>query len=726
MADLRWFDLSLPRDMELTSVVAVLRPLATRPRVGLTATTPLVVLEAWGTGGHVCWRLGLDGRIARSLPGQIMAHLPRLGVEPMTTPRPTVTVAADLRMYGMTRPLRTDTADAVSAGLLAALGQLGVNEAGVVQWLIGPSRQRQSPPASFDLGEALGLRQERQPDATATREWRDKTAEALFACRGRIGGSGAPARALAIVRRLADALKIANTPHTGLRLGAATKGRAAKLTAPTVPLTWSCLLNTSELAALVGWPITKAVGDELPLVGGHINPAPKSLLVAEDDAPDGERVIGESLHAGQRGQLVTMPVKTSLHHVQVVGPTGSGKSTLLASMILADIAAGRSTLVVEPRGDLINDVLARLPKDRRDRVVVIDPASSERVVGVNVLAGERTHAERRADEIVHLLSELHGGNLGPRSTDVLMHALVTAARLPDGTLCDVPVLLTSPAFRRMALAAVSDPMVLGPWWAGFEALSEPERGRYVAPLMNKLRPITGRDSLRRMLGQAAPRFDVDELFTTPGTVVLANLNRGLLGTPTANLLGALVLSQAWAAIQRRAALPPRRRQAVSIVVDEFQDFLRLPGGVDFGDALAQSRGLGVSWTLAHQHLDQLSSSQQAGVVANARSRVVFRPSPGDAKPLAAAFGGGLAGNDLLRLRAFEACVQLHLDSQPSRPFSVRTRPLPPWTGDPAALRKASVDRYGVDGTELDKAMTERWHNNQSPGRPVGVKRRATK
>jgi hypothetical protein len=416
-----------------------------------------------------------------------------------------------------------------------------------------------------------------------------------------------------------------------------------------------------------------------------------------------------------------MPVATALHHTHVIGPTGSGKSTLLAELVLADIAAGRSALVVEPRGDLVRDILARVPAERRDRVVVIDP-QLERAVGFNVLAGDLADAERRADEIVHLLGELHGGNLGPRSTDILLHAATTAARLPDGTFCDIPALLTNPAFRRKALAKVSDALTLGPWWAGFEARSEAEKAQHVMPLLNKLRPFTSRDVLRRMVGQAEPRFRLDELFMKPGTVVLVNLNRGLLSAPVANLLGALLLSQAWAAIQRRAALPPEKRHPVMAVVDEFQDYLRIVGGVDFGDVLAQSRGLGVSWTLAHQHLDQLSASQQAGVLANARSRVVFRPAPGDAKALAAALGG-LTGDDLLRLRAFEACCSLLVDGQPTRPFSVRTRPLPPWTSNPDDLLRASGERYGVDGAELDAALAKRWQDAGAGEGPVGVKRR---
>src|SRR5262249_10571690 len=50
-----------------------------------------------------------------------------------------------------------------------------------------------------------------------------------------------------------------------------------------------------------------------------------------------------------------------------------GKSTLLAHAILADAKAGRSAVIIDPRGDLIYDLLARLPETATRRVWLIDP-----------------------------------------------------------------------------------------------------------------------------------------------------------------------------------------------------------------------------------------------------------------------------------------------------------------------------------------------------------------
>jgi hypothetical protein len=649
-----------------------------------------------------------------------------MGLTRLSRPkRPALLLGADVRLRGLSSPLRLDTAGAVSAELLDALGSLYAGEAGVVQWLIGPSQPRGSVPTRFNLAESLGMRLPQEPDATAARLWRQKAAEPLFACLGRIGATAVnTGRAYHIIRSLGSALKLASAEHASLHLSKSSAGRARKIAeVARPPLGWGCLLSAAELAAVLGWPVQENVSDALPVIGGHINPAPERLLVSEDDEPSGARVLGESLHPAQRGELVTVPVATNLHHLHLVGPTGSGKSTLLAGLISADTAAGRGVLLIEPKGDLVDDVLARVPANRRDDVVVIDPANAERVVGVNVLAGEPAQAERRADQIVGLLAEMHGANWGPRTADVALHAILTVSRLPDGTLCDVPVLLTNPAFRRSVLARVSDPLVLAPWWAWYDNLSAAERGQVIAPLLNKLRAFLSRDALRRMLGQASPRFNLDDLFTKPGRIVLINLSKGLLGGPTASLLGALLLTQVWAAIQRRTAIPASKRHPVMVVIDEYQDYLHLPG-IDLDDALAQARGLGVGLTLAHQHLDQLSKSQQAAILANARSRVTFRPATGDAKPLAASFGSDVTGDDLLRLKAFEACAQLLIDSRPSAPFSIRTRALPPWTSKPADIRRRSAERWGEDGAAIDSALTERWQGGDAPEAPVGIKRRS--
>ena len=76
---------------------------------------------------------------------------------------------------------------------------------------------------------------------------------------------------------------------------------------------------------------------------------------------------------GDSSRLSISP-QDSLEHTILLGPTGSGKSTAMLSLILADIYAGRSVIVLDPKADLVNSILERIPDGRKDDVVVIDPS----------------------------------------------------------------------------------------------------------------------------------------------------------------------------------------------------------------------------------------------------------------------------------------------------------------------------------------------------------------
>lgn len=78
---------------------------------------------------------------------------------------------------------------------------------------------------------------------------------------------------------------------------------------------------------------------------------------------------------------------------------------------------------------------------------------------------------------------------------------------------------------------------------------------------------------------------------------------------------------------------PQNRRQLSIYVDELADYLRLPG--DVGEILIQARALGVSFTMAHQHLGQMSADLRQAIMANARSRVTFQVANDDARVFAA-------------------------------------------------------------------------------------------
>jgi hypothetical protein len=166
----------------------------------------------------------------------------------------------------------------------------------------------------------------------------------------------------------------------------------------------------------------------------------------------GIRVLGDT-EVGPR-RAVALRVKDGRFHTHVVGATGSGKSTLLANMALADMAAGRGVVLIDPKGDLADDLLARLPEQALRRLVLIDPKETEAPPALNVLDGEPP--EVAVDHVVSVFARIFSAWWGPRTDDVLRSACATLRRLPGATLADVPLLLTDRRFRAPLVSGLSE------------------------------------------------------------------------------------------------------------------------------------------------------------------------------------------------------------------------------------------------------------------------------
>jgi hypothetical protein len=282
-------------------------------------------------------------------------------------------------------------------------------------------------------------------------------------------------------------------------------------------------------------------------------------------------------------------------------------------------------------------------------------------------------------------------------------------------LVDIPLLLTDPNFRRRLVGRVDDPVALGPFWGWFDGLSDAERAAAIGPIQNKLRAFLLSRRLRNVLGQAQPRLDLDRALAER-RILLVPLSKGLLGEEASALIGSLVVTRLWQAVQRRAALPAARRPVTFAYIDEFQEYLRLPLGL--ADALAQARGLGLALTLAHQHLGQLPGEVRDAVLANARSRVIFQLPASDAHTLARELVPHLTASDLGGLGPYEVVVSLSTGSRVAPPATGVTLPPPPPTGQAAAARDASRLRYGIDRRRVEAAIRAR-HEGPRPGGGLG-------
>ena len=474
-------------------------------------------------------------------------------------------------------------------------------------------------------------------------------------------------------------------------------------------------LGAGEIVAMAGWPVGEGA---LPAT-----PSAHPRVLALPSARETQRAFATGV-ADQAGERLGISIGDALYHTVLLGPTGAGKSTALAHLALADIHAGRGVLLIDPKTDLVADILARIPEQRRDDVVVIDPTSS-RPVGINPLTRTQTargaasssgggvsgggaSPELVADTVLATLKGVFAESWGVRVEQVLSAALVTLARTPGATLVDLPLLLTNAAYRQRLIAASgADPLGTGQFWAAYEALSEAQRQQWVGPVLTRLQPFLIRPHLRATLGQAAPSFDLGEVFTRR-RIVLVSLNKGVLGAESARLLGSLLVGQLWPLILARAAVEPSRRHVVSVFIDEVQDYLSLPGSL--ADALAQARSLGAAFHLAHQYRGQLPPALKAGIDANARNKIIFSLSAADAAELARQ-AIDLEAADFQLLPRFGVYARtMHHGRENPWCHAINLPPTPP-TQDVLALRASSQARYGQDAAQVEAALLARLGQN---------------
>ena len=330
-------------------------------------------------------------------------------------------------------------------------------------------------------------------------------------------------------------------------------------------------------------------------------------------------------------------------------------------------------------------------------MVVIDP-SAPSPCGFNPLAfknyGNKTLI---ADAVLAILREIWADSWGVYLQDLLSAALLTLAEIDGATLLWLQPLLTDEKFRRKIVSGVKDKVALLPFWDQFEALSDLQRRQQIVPVLNKLRQFTLRSGLRNVLGQAHPKFSLMDLFTQR-RIMLVPLNRSIVGSESARLLGSLVVGLTWTLALSRANLPPERRHIVNIYIDELQDYLSLP--TDLSDALARARGLGVGMTLTHQYRDQLPPEIRAGVDANCRNKIVFGLNSKDAKDMAA-IAPELTAEDFMTLPRYQIYTSFQQGGRNTGWVMGRTLPPPPALRDPAELYARSMETYGVPAEEVE-------------------------
>ena len=685
-AEFRWNEIVWPRPFEEDAARDLLIHLAAINRSGH------ITFELRAADGQVRYLFGAEKRDIHKLIEVFTTTMPDVRFETVEehVQRKNVTTVRCIKLVRSTLSLKTNNTEAIVRALLAALSQTKHSgDETVVQIILGgaytPSLlpdKLSDPAASWldilrgSVGHASG---------ETRRLMREKAECHGFNCVIRIGAFSADiSRTHGYIRAVYSAMKTAEA--AGARLKLAPDSTEALNSAKR---SWHLPLRLSirELPAFLGWPVGEA--EYSGIAGLH----PRIMLPPKGYYGGRNRNFGITTLGGIP---LGIPARDSLYHTSFLGPTGAGKSNAMLSLIMADINAGRSIFVLDPKSDLVNAVLERVPESRADDVVIIDP-SDRSPVGYNPLNSGKNTA-LTADAILAVFQDLFSDSWGIRTQDILSGTLMTLAKVKGATLIWLPALLTSEVFRRKVLKNISDPVGLDAFWAGFEAMSTAERNQAIAPVMNKIRQFLLRPELRAVLGQAEPKFKMTDIFHKR-RIVLVPLNKGIIGHESAKLMGSLLIGQLWTLALGRAAISPEKRHIVNIYIDEVQDYLRLPG--DLSDALSQARGLGIGLTLANQYRNQLPSNLRFAIDANVHNKIVFGLSASDAREMSTA-APELEPIDFMLLPRYAVYAHLHYNGSNIGWISGRTLPPTPALRTAAKLRARSKAAYGTDAKEVER------------------------
>lgn len=710
--ELIWQQVHWPTPLDERRASGLLRRLAS------DLTRQPVIWEVRVSEGLVSHIVGTPAHQVRALTGAIERLVPGTVTSPGGDARPHVARSARLQVKGQQLNFAADHAPQAARTLLAALVEAHFHEEhAVLQVVLSRGRSpevvsaRPADPTRswFDVLAYGG----RPASPELAGRLRDKASQPGFEAVIRIAATAkSETRRITIMQGILSAVRTLQSP--GVRL-TFVKDNGDALDRAQVPF-WAPLhLSAAEALSLIAWPLE---ADDLPgLPAAH----PKVLRLHESNI-EKVRIFAKTTAPGKT-QPLGLTIEDNLFHSVILGPTGSGKSTAMLNLIVADMKAGRGVVVIDPKGELIQEILERIPESRRGDVAVLDPTDN-RPIGLNPLHVPGTSAELIADGVVTVFRDLFPNSFGPRTSEMVHASILTLAHHPNATLTWLPRLLTDAQFRSTLIGDLNDPDGLDSLWAEYGEMSERQQAQFAGPVLSRLRQFLLRPSLKRVLDQSEPKFQLGEVFTKR-KILLVPLNTGILGNDAARLLGSLLVSQLWQLTLSRVAQAKSQRPPVSIWVDELQEFLHLSGN-DLSDALARSRSLGVAWNLAHQFRDQLPTDTKNALDANALNKIIFGLGAKDARELAA-MAPELIAEDFMTLPQYGIYASLMRNGRHLGWVSGQTAAPPTPTSDPIEIIAASQARYGCDPEPTKEPSTpdSQTAKRKPSGAPIGRRTRST-
>ena len=391
-------------------------------------------------------------------------------------------------------------------------------------------------------------------------------------------------------------------------------------------------------------------------------------------------------------------------HMYIIGKSGVGKSKLQELMIRQDIAYGQGVCIIDPHGELIEDILNFIPKERIEDVCIIDPGDIDFPSSFNPLANiDPTFKHQLTQGLIEVLRKQFGANWTPRLEHVFRFTVLALLDYPHATMRGMISMLTDRNYRQKVVEYIQDDMVKRFWAIEFADWSEKFDTDAIIPLVNKLGQFLSDPMLRNIFGQKQNKIDLEQLMNEQ-KILMINLSKGKIGEENSSFFGAMFLTKIKQAGMARAKLEPKDRHDFYLYVDEFQNIVT----DTFENILSEARKYGINLIVAHQYVGQLLPKVQQAVLGNIGSIISFRVGGDDATKLKPEFAPVFDVKDMINLGVGEFYVKMTIDGESYDPFSAETLRVLPATHPSyrQEILEASRRKYAISSDEASRLIAE--------------------
>lgn len=474
------------------------------------------------------------------------------------------------------------------------------------------------------------------------------------------------------------------------------------------------ILNSVELATLFHLP------DQKSIPTSQVHRQMSKQVDGPTDIMDEGLLLGVNEFRGVKKEI-RLSENDRRRHTYIIGQTGVGKSGFLENLALQDMLDGRGFAFIDPHGDVVEKLLANIPKERVEDVIYFNPGDLDNPVGLNLFEYEtEDQKDFLVQESINMLYSLydpgHTGIVGPRMEHIFRNcALLLMADPQGGTFIDIPKLLVDDDFMKSKLKHVTDRNVLDFWTKEYPASQKSnESGEVTSWVVSKFGPFLSNTMMRNIMGQTKSGFRIRDIMDN-NKILLVNLSKGKMGELNSKLIGMIFVMKFQVAAMARADMTEEERKDFCLFVDEFQNFAT----ESFESILSEARKYRLNLVLGNQFMTQLTEKIREAIIGNVGTVISGRIGVTDAELMVKKFSPTFDAEDLTKLPNYQAIASVMISNVPSAPFSMSL--ISPMARDNPqladAMKRLSATKYGLSRAAVERDIFARLDSPTKPAIP---------